>query len=515
MEAIKQIRYNKINCTGCGENIYASLAAFDFGKIFSEAILADDENDEWKSLVNLNLRFYYTFRDICQELGFRMEANKPTELKLRVKNVVRQFEFLMEESFETIRKGATESSNSLLQNDLHEKIFSNLGTPEEKMSEIQTLIRNLISDEYDETDIIVKVPIQVEMDRDDSGHEMPIKIRYYIRGEERELSERVCPMCGTVMDNQAGYRSEFIIGLAGLARVGKTAYIASLVHQLKRLDEQGFIHIKRNGSESLMRFEKEIVAEYEKGNIIHKTVVENVDMIPLVYLPLQIADRECNFIFVDMPGEIYNSAEGEGLDFIMNKRTIMKSADVVWCCIEPAMIDPKFMNKNVIAKKEDSTSQLSNLVSVLNMIYNIKIPASIIVTQCDLVRGEYPLFRPEVDVMSEYMLEDHSLDWAKMEEYVEDTRKFVDQMNNFELSIEDAFEGITMFGVASYGFDVSGKALISDEKIQPSMVELPFLWTLAKLNLLEVTKVSSAKGFLGKEKVTTEKITDLQELYIK
>ena len=93
--------------------------------------------------------------------------------------------------------------------------------------------------------------------------------------------------------------------------------------------------------------------------------------------------------------------------------------------------------------------------------------------------------------------------------------KFVNQMNNFELSIEDAFEGITMFGVASYGFDVSGKALGSDEKIQPSMVELPFLWTLAKLGLIKVSKLSAVKGFLGKEKITSEMMTDLQELYVK
>lgn len=515
MSTIEQIKYNKINCTGCGENTNAALAAFDFGKIFAEAILADEEDDTWKGLANLDLRFYYTLRDICQEFAFRMDRNKPVELKLRVKNVIRQLEFLLEESFETICKDISSLSSSLMQNALHENILSNYGTAEEKMAEIKTLIRNLASEDNDATDIIVKVPIQIELDRDERGHEMPVKVFYYIDDEKRELSERVCPMCGASMDSQAGYRNEYIIGLAGLARVGKTAYIASLVHQLKKLDEQGFIHIKRNESESLMKFDEEIVAEYEKGNIIHKTAVENTEMIPLVYLPLQIADRECNFIFVDMPGEIYNSADGEGLDFIMNKRTIMKSADVLWCCIEPSMINPTFTNKNVVVKEDDSTSQLSKLINVMNMIYNIKIPASIIVTQCDLVKNDYPLFRPEVDVMSEYMLEDYSLDWKKTEEYVEETKKFVDQMNNFRISIEDAFDGITMFGVASYGFDVSGKALVSDEKIQPSMVELPFLWTLAKLGLIEVSRVSAVKGFLGKEKITMEKITDSKELYLK
>lgn len=515
MDMIKQIRYNKINCTGCGESTNADLAAFDFGKIFAEAILADKECSDWMSLVNLDLRFYYTIRDICQELEFRMDKDKPVELKLRVKNIARQLEFLLEKPFESICKETLETSSSMIHNSLHENILSNFGTAEEKMDEIEILLRNLSTDERNGTDIVVKVPIRVELQCDESGHEMPVKILYYINDEERELCDRVCPLCGATMDNQAGYRSEFIIGLAGLARVGKTAYIASLVHQLKKLDELGFIHIKRNGSESLIKFDEEIVAEYEKGNIIHKTVVENVDLIPLVYLPLQIENRECNFVFVDMPGEIYNSEDGKGLDFIMNKRIVMKSADVIWCCVEPSMIENRFSNKNVPAKKEDSSRQLSKLVNVLNMIYNIKIPASIIVTQCDLLKNEYPLFRPEVDVMQEYILEDHTLDWRKTEEYIKETRRFVDQMNNFELSIEDAFEGITMFGVASYGFDVSGKALVSNEKIQPSMVELPFLWTLAKLGLIKVSKLSVVKGFLGKEKITSETMTDLQELYMK
>ena len=49
------------------------------------------------------------------------------------------------------------------------------------------------------------------------------------------------------------------------------------------------------------------------------------------------------------------------------------------------------------------------------------------------------------------------------------------------------------------------------------MVELPFLWTLAKLNLIKATKVrmDTVLFGLGGVKEKAEIVSDLEELYIR
>ena len=510
MDNIRQVKYNKINCTGCGDFTEADLVAFDLGKVFADAVRETAVDPVWEPLAQLDLRFYYTMRDICQELEYRRHPNLPTELTLEVRDVTRQMEFLMDDY--PFAQMSRESRNSMQYNKLFEQVRSSFDSISEKAEALEALIRALTT--YSGETVILKVPIFISLGSDEDGNEMIHGLDYFINGEKRSIRERVCPSCGMPMDSQAGYRNEFIIGLAGLPRVGKSAYLASLVHQLKKLPQDGFIHVKQNDSESLEKFEKDIVAPYERGETIQKTAVEHEDAIPLVYLPLQIGSREYNFIFVDMPGEVYGSMDSSGLDFISNRRSILKNADVIWCCIEPTMVDPKYTNKNVPAKTQDASRQLSSLINILNMIYITKIPSGIILTQSDLVDSEYRLFRPEVSVMDEYVLEDHSLDLLRMNDFVEDTRRFIDKMSNFRLSIEGTFEGFSMFGVASYGFDVSDKVLLSNKTIQPSMVELPFLWTLAKLGLLKVTKATQTKTLLGKEKWKLEEVEDENALYM-
>lgn len=529
MSDIEQVKYNKITCTACGGTFHADLTAFDLGKVFTEVIRETDMpvqpeqkavfgvelhqiDPAWTSLARLDLKFYYTVRDLCQELGYKMDKTAPTELRLTVKAVKRQLEFLMEIPFSDIQRA---NRHDVMYNRLYETVRSTYGSSNEIMAEIEMLIRNLATCREDM--VILTVPVFIVLDKDIDGNEMASRLQYYVNNEKRELSSRVCPYCGASMDWLAGYRNEIVIGLAGLPRVGKTAFIASLVHQLGKLGKDNFISIKDNESESLAKFEKEIVAEYEKGNTIYKTEVENADTIPLVYLPLKIGGKEYNFVFVDMPGEIYNG-DSKGLDFISNKRVILKSADVVWCFIEPSMIDKRYRNVNIEPKEESADRQLSDLTHILDIVYTEKIPASIIVTQSDLIDkydSKYGLYRPEVNVMEDY-LRDNTLDLTKTNEFVDDTKKFIDQMTNFSLSIEGVFDGFSMFAAASYGFDVSNQVILSNNKIHPSMVELPFLWTLAKLNLIETTKVrmDTVLFGLGGVKEKAEIVTDPNEFYV-
>lgn len=511
MAKIQQVKYNKMHCSKCGEITSADLVGFNFSKIFVKA-LEQQSSKTWKALIKLDLRFYYTIRDLCQELYFKLNHDQPSTLILTVGQIIKQLEFLMKPA--TFGQMENSHRDTLLYNNIYETLSSNHNTPDEKMDDIEILIKMLSN--YKTDDIVVALPIQFIFSKDDFGNEIPIGIRYVIDENIYEEYERICPKCGEKFDQQSGYHHEFIIGLAGVSQVGKTSYLASLICQLKKYSDDNCISIsfEENEKDSFNKFYDNIITNFEAGQIIDKTTIENIEVIPLVYVSVKINHKDFNFAFVDMPGEIYNNDNDEGVDYICDKRHILKSADIIWCCIEPAMINSQYHNKKVNCTKENSDDQLANLVTTLNNLYAKKIPACIIVTQADLLQTDYPnLFVPDSNILEEYLLAENILNITKMTQYAKETRSFVKTKIGFEATIEDLFAGFSMFAVASYGFDVN-KYELENKNIRSSMVELPFLWTLAVLGCIEAEKIDVNKNIFGQEKETFRKVIDRNELYI-
>ena len=88
-------------------------------------------------------------------------------------------------------------------------------------------------------------------------------------------------------------------------------------------------------------------------------------------------------------------------------------------------------------------------------------------------------------------------------------------MINFNESVRMAFSGISMFAVSSYGYDISKTALLNNNKVTPSMVELPLLWTLACLGMVTAARITSVKSKItGREKTLEEVISDNKELLL-
>lgn len=191
------------------------------------------------------------------------------------------------------------------------------------------------------------------------------------------------------------------------------------------------------------------------------------------------------------------------------------SADVIWCCIEPAMINPAYVNGNSVERELNANAQLSRLISVAGKVTRSKKPAALLLTQSDLLKETTSLFRPDIDVMTEFLLEDNTLDANKLKEFSENTKEFMDQMINFNESVRMAFSGISMFAVSSYGYDISKTALLNNNKVTPSMVELPLLWTLACLGMVTAKRITSVKSKItGREKTLEEVISDNKELLL-
>ena len=179
------------------------------------------------------------------------------------------------------------------------------------------------------------------------------------------------------------------------------------------------------------------------------------------------------------------------------------------------MINPAYVNGNSVERELNANAQLSRLISVAGKVTRSKKPAALLLTQSDLLKETTSLFRPDIDVMTEFLLEDNSLDANKLKEFSENTKEFMDQMINFNESVRMAFSGISMFAVSSYGYDISKTALLNNNKVTPSMVELPLLWTLACLGMVTAKRITSVKSKItGREKTLEEVISDNKELLL-
>ena len=103
---------------------------------------------------------------------------------------------------------------------------------------------------------------------------------------------------------------------------------------------------------------------------------------------------------------------------------------------------------------------------------------------------------------------------TKVNQHAQYTCDFFKQMASFEATMKELFRGFSFFGIASYGFDVSDKAN-QNRNVQPSMVELPFLWTLATFGCINAKEIHTTTTILKKTVTNVNDITNQNELYFK
>ena len=497
---ISQVKYNKMHCTRCGKFTAADLAGFNFSQIFAKSLV---NNDVYQVLARLDLKFYYTLRDLCQELSFQKKNNAMSVLNLTVGHVIKQIEFLMRPV--TFQEILQSDRNTLLYNNLFTAIYSNHENFEEKMQDIELLIDTLSRHQSDE--IITSVPIEIIFDYDDLNNEIPVGIRYCVNDQIHEEYQRICPNCGSVFDRQSGYHHEFIIAMVGLGNSGKTTYLTALIDQLAKNIDGAVISITGGNCQAVF---KDNLDNYHLKKAVKRTTI---DKMPLVYLSVKVNDKEFNFVFVDVPGDIYNFQNDAGADFINEKCQILKNADLIYCCVEPAMISSKYHNFHW--QHQDSYEGLANLANNLNLIFSNKIPAAIILTQCDLLQESYPdIYLPEIAVLEEDFILDGKLNLTNVKVQQEKVWQYFKNMNSFTATIDDLFAGYAFFGVSSYGFDVTDPAVVN-KTLNPSLVELPFIWTLAVLGCIDSYEMDISKNVFKKEIERFNLVTDRSRLYFK
>ena len=201
------------------------------------------------------------------------------------------------------------------------------------------------------------------------------------------------------MYGHAGQYEEIVIGMAGTARVGKTAYLASLLASILRLRggdgvtqlgyEQNVISHLAYEDRAYRHFREDLLEPYISCKRIEKTQyifdkVGDSEAISLFSMTFSIKHSEGRrksyiFTFVDMPGEIFD--DKDGADALNNNRQIISEANAIWFCLSPAQIEGRALTADAAQVNTAVGQAFHNIRRTANAINGIKnIPTAVLIT---------------------------------------------------------------------------------------------------------------------------------------
>lgn len=547
--------YYDINCIECGNVFKANELTFNIDELLKK------HSEDIKREKNNNSD-YDVFRSI--KLGMNYSENKVNELlekgSIDVSDI-REFLNLKYEinikveqkELQLVEEVAQPRSRRRL-----DSIISSVGIPGDVLEKYKKYIKFRARDVDEDTKqvcyeqlhrILTKDEIILEIKdfkilykQDDRGNSFPNIIKYSLsNGKIFMIDELSCPHCGAPIKGTLGEHKQFVIGMIGSARVGKTAYLASLVDRIdpepgiESIDRNIFVKIGESGI-GKATFIDTILSSYRKNEPIPKTPPVN-GWVPVFCLEVSINETYYIFTFVDMPGEVFCRGEDESdysyldEDFIMNTQRIITNSHMLWFCIDPIQVDPIIQktqeqignigkSDRVVAdldKLFDAVAQKLKYIQVASE-NNEKKEAAILITKSDTIGEEFDLLErrsenerltKRVDNISYFDFEKHKEHSQKVKNYLEEKRHMLIP------SFEEMFKDFNLFAVASYGVDLHSQ--IPGRK--PSNVEHPFLWTCAVLGILPCepkkiikTEIVKTGVFLSRR---TEEVQKIENIDIK
>jgi hypothetical protein len=505
--------------------------AFDFGELINIALEKMKNrhfgaNDEWYDLTGLNLCLYLTLSDLINQYSFKQASDGTYR---------GYFKFTTDE----LAKQFVKLSNSRTTIDI---LADHIGGEYEYLTQFLAKSKEIDRDELAEkiqeiahrirtnkNAVIAQFDVIVKMDTDDQGNTFANKLEVtFDDNKKKNISKFVCKgqdgyPCGKELYGHAGRYKEIIIGLAGTARVGKTAYLAALLASIMRAgdevdnlgyDQDVLINIAYSG-DGWRAFKADLLEPYVYGKKITKTPVlrdtssDNKEAIPLFSLTFKVnGGKNYIFTFIDMPGEVYDvGTDGEdGADFVTGQREIIRSADMIWMCIAPSQIAGQQIVATADQVNVNITEAFANIEKTMQAIQMTKkIPAAVLITRSDEANEEYGLFKPgfnpfassknkmaylsEKTTNTPWVNEKGELFYDNMKWFIEKSYNYLKMTPSIPATIENIFGKFTPLAVASYGFSVDNPFAdkANDSNLPtPSMIEGPFLWTLAVLGLIPV-----------------------------
>ena len=527
-----KMAYHKVHCPRCGRTMMADELAFDFGEIINVALQKAKERtfgstEEWYGLTQLNLRLYLTLNDLISEYGFTVDTDGTYKgrFELTTKKLGEHLVKLAASADTNMSVGILASGTDRVEYEKLTRFMAKSGDEDihELAEKIQDLANQILRNP---NAAIASFHVTVNMQRDDRNQNFANRLLVkFDDGDSRNITRFVCKgdegkACGKVLYGHAGQFEEIIIGLAGTARVGKTAYLASLLACIMRQgnnietlgNEQSVVTNLAYADEAYERFKKDLLDPYVNCEKIKKTEnifdkVGDTEAISLFSLTFSINNKnKYIFTFIDMPGEVYDDGI-DGANEVINNRQIITDASMIWLCVAPAQVAGGAVIAGGDQVNTDLGKAFANLERTMAAINKSRlIPTAVLLTCSDLVDEKYGLFNSnfnpfagnnnpiqelgEKTTNSPWITQDGKLYYSNMEWFVSKVFEYLKTNQSLPTTIENIFGKFTPFAVASYGKAIDNPYAMQafNNMPTPSMIEAPFLWTLAVLGLVPVYK---------------------------
>lgn len=572
--------FHKVHCPRCGREMMANELAFDFGEIINIALEKAKNRtfgatEEWYELKKYNLCLYLTLDDLVNDYGVKEESERSYRgfYKFTVDHLLKQIVKLADSNDPEFNIDRIINDSNIIEfNALTKAMAKN---SDENFSDLAKDIQGLAnkvkksmgSDNKGST-VIASFMVEVIMQEDDQGNLFANRLLVeFDDHDKKNITRFVCKgnkgePCGKILYGQAGQYKEIIIGMAGTARVGKTAYLASLLACIlrkgnynKRLGhEQRVIRNIAYIDKAYDDFERDLLDPYVKSDKIKKTpnIFDGADKgtaaVSLFSMTFAInGGKSYIFTFIDMPGEVYDkdgnvtaadSGQKLGLDIIENKRRIIKSADVIWTCISTEQVLGMVMPgpEQVTDDWDQAIMNLGNTMRAIDC--DGRVPQAVLVTKSDFAEERFGLFHKdfnpfagpnnpiksfeEKDEKTPWVSMNGQLYFSNMEWFIKKTLDFIKTQPGMADSIYTYLGKFTPFAVASYGRNIDKILDVVDEEEglpEPSMIEGPFLWTLGVLGLIDVLEETvktkkRTEGFLFFTRTVAETVHELEKVKV-
>ena len=528
----KKMEFHRVHCPRCGRTMLANELAFDFGEIINVALEKAKNrkfghNEEWYDLTNLNLCLYLDLRDLMTSYGLSQAPNGTYQgmFTFTTKDLGDQLLRLADSANPNMSIAILGSSNNLIE---YEKLtrFMSKSSDVDVMELAERIQELAIRIQKNPNAVIASFHVTVNLQKDDRGNYFANRLLIkFDDGQLQNVTRFICKgekgaPCGKVLYGHAGQFKEIIIGLAGTARVGKTAYLASLLASILRQGngiqklghDQNVITNIAYVDEAYDRFKKDLLDPYANCTKITKTQyifdkVGDTEAISLFSLTFAINNRKKYiFTFIDMPGEVYDDG-AEGANVVINNRQIISDASMIWLCIAPAQIAGGAVVAGGDQVNTDLGNAFANLEKTMQAINRSRqLPTAVLITCSDLIEDKYELFDSTFNPFASqenpirtmdsknkktpWVSEAGALFYTNMEWFIRNAFSYLKTNPGLPASIENIFGGFTPFAVASYGKQIDNPLAVKAgfDIPTPSMIEGPFLWTLGILGLIPVCK---------------------------
>lgn len=316
-----------------------------------------------------------------------------------------------------------------------------------------------------------------------------------------ESKKRLCPFCHNELPYSAGRAPSNIIAIIGASQVGKSVYMASLIHTLETVTAHNFeAACMPISSDTSRRFRAQYIDPLFSQNVLIESTQKERKQEPFIY---QFKFKDSNkaplsLVFFDVAGE--GMVEEDYLDLYANH---IKNAEGILFLVDPLQLST-IRNKIILSQGGDEGDFTSKYQESRDVVVTLaenfigshedgrtSIPTAVVVTKSDMLEklaqedGEY--LKPNSNVFQNYVHKGY-FNLNEYENISGEVRRFIEQVDlAFLDAVEVHFNNVGYFAISSLGQNpVEGRI---EGVIQPLRVDEPFLWLLYKLGYIQSEKV--------------------------